>query len=416
MKTASLLSLLSLPPLLFALLLSVAALNAHAQAENSDSDDENAEDLRVLSYALGYSMGHQIGSSLDQMRAKPDDFAMDDLVAGVRDALSGSLPQYSQAQLQPVLSQWLEKQQELVQEEEAKMEADWEAESQKNLQAAREFLQRNKKAKKVKVTDSGLQYRIDKKGKGANPDADDWVRVHYKGTTLDGEEFDSSYSRNQPTTFSLDGVIAGWREGLQLLRPGGRATLYVPPDLGYGDEGPSSQLPFGPNSLLIFEIELLDVAASEAELDAKAQAAADAVASKNLRAAERFLAKNRSKKGVQETDSGLQYKILREGEGEQPEASDWVKVHYRGTTIKGKEFDSSYGRGDPAVFPLQGVIAGWTEGLQKLRRNAKAMLYVPPDLGYGNSSRPDSVFGPNSLLIFEVELIDFAASRGDLAD
>jgi FKBP-type peptidyl-prolyl cis-trans isomerase FklB len=126
---------------------------------------------------------------------------------------------------------------------------------------------------------------------------------------------------------------------------------------------------------------------------------------KNKGDADKFLADNKSKPGVKTTASGLQYKVLKEGSGPQPAASDTVTVNYRGTLIDGTEFDSSYKRGEPATFPLQGVIKGWTEALQLMKKGAKYQLFLPPTLAYGDRGAPPDI-GPNSALIFEVELVD----------
>lgn len=125
---------------------------------------------------------------------------------------------------------------------------------------------------------------------------------------------------------------------------------------------------------------------------------------KNKQAAETFLKENGAKEGVVTTASGLQYKILSQGEGVKPAAEDTVKVHYKGTLMDGTEFDSSYTRGEPAVFPLNQVIPGWTEALQLLNVGSKALIYLPPDLAYGDRGAPP-VIEPGSMLIFEVELL-----------
>lgn len=120
---------------------------------------------------------------------------------------------------------------------------------------------------------------------------------------------------------------------------------------------------------------------------------------------EKFLKENASKEGVKTTASGLQYKITKEGEGKSPKATDTVVVHYRGTLLDGKEFDSSLKRGEPAEFPLNRVIKGWTEGLQLLKEGGKATLYIPPGLAYGARGTPGGPIGPDETLTFEVELI-----------
>ncbi len=124
----------------------------------------------------------------------------------------------------------------------------------------------------------------------------------------------------------------------------------------------------------------------------------------NKAAGEAFLAENAKKPGVITTASGLQYQVITEGTGASPSATDNVTVHYQGTTIDGKEFDSSYKRGAPATFPLNRVIAGWTEGLQLMKEGGKSRLFIPSNLAYGERGAGRDI-GPNSTLIFDVELI-----------
>lgn len=127
-------------------------------------------------------------------------------------------------------------------------------------------------------------------------------------------------------------------------------------------------------------------------------------ADENKAEGEAFLAENAKKSGIQVTESGLQYEILNQGEGAKPSASDNVTVHYEGTTIDGKVFDSSYSRGEPATFPLNRVIAGWTEGVQLMQEGSKFRFYIPSDLAYGKRGAGRDI-GPNATLIFDVELI-----------
>ncbi|MGB2181830.1 MAG: FKBP-type peptidyl-prolyl cis-trans isomerase [Pseudomonadales bacterium] len=123
-----------------------------------------------------------------------------------------------------------------------------------------------------------------------------------------------------------------------------------------------------------------------------------------LAESEAFLAETAQQEGVNITKSGLQYKIIEQGTGVQPQATDNVTVHYRGTLMNGQEFDSSYARGEPATFPLNGVIAGWTEGLQLMKEGGKFEFYIHPDLAYGESGAGGAI-GPNAALVFQVELI-----------
>ena len=117
-----------------------------------------------------------------------------------------------------------------------------------------------------------------------------------------------------------------------------------------------------------------------------------------------YLLENAKKEGVHTTASGLQYKVLTEGTGKSPKATDTVLVHYRGTTIDGKEFDSSYKRNEPIEFPLNGVIAGWTEGVQLMKEGAKYQFVIPSNLAYGRRGAPGAI-GPDETLIFDVELL-----------
>jgi FKBP-type peptidyl-prolyl cis-trans isomerase FklB len=138
------------------------------------------------------------------------------------------------------------------------------------------------------------------------------------------------------------------------------------------------------------------------------QESATKILERNKKAGEAFLAKNKGEKGVKTTASGLQYKVVNAGKGKQPKPEDVVTVNYRGTLVDGTEFDSSYKRGQPATFPLTGVIPGWTEALQLMKEGAKYMIYLPPSLAYGERGA-GPLIGPNSTLIFEVELLSIGA-------
>ena len=142
------------------------------------------------------------------------------------------------------------------------------------------------------------------------------------------------------------------------------------------------------------------------EQESKAQAESAG----NRKAGEAFLTANKSKEGVKTLPDGLQYKILKEGSGPKPTANDTVTVNYRGTLIDGKEFDSSYKRGQPASFPVNGVIKGWTEALQLMPVGSKWQLFIPPDLAYGNNP-PDPSIGAGDTLVFEVELISIGEQK-----
>ncbi len=145
-----------------------------------------------------------------------------------------------------------------------------------------------------------------------------------------------------------------------------------------------------------FQLQVREAQRAKAEADAK----------KNAEEGEKFLAANAKKKGVKTTKSGLQYKVVEEGTGASPKATDVVKVHYHGTLIDGTVFDSSVERESPATFPLNRVISGWTEGLQLMKVGGKTTFYIPSELAYGKNPRPGGPIGPNSALVFEVELLE----------
>lgn len=138
-------------------------------------------------------------------------------------------------------------------------------------------------------------------------------------------------------------------------------------------------------------------------LQQAAQAKAMADAQNNKKLSDEFLAKNKEKKNIKTTNSGLQFEVLKEAQGKKPGLKDKVRVHYTGTLINGQKFDSSHDRGQPAEFPLNGIIKGWQEALQMMPEGAVYRLYIPPDLGYGQQSQPG--IPPNSVLVFDVELI-----------
>jgi len=143
------------------------------------------------------------------------------------------------------------------------------------------------------------------------------------------------------------------------------------------------------------------------EITAKAKARAEEKAAKNKEAGEAYLAENSEKEGVVTTESGLQYKIIEEGTGPSPSVVDKVTVHYTGTLVDGTEFDSSHKRGEPATFPVGGVIPGWTEALQLMKEGAKWQLVIPSALAYGERGA-GPLIGPNAVLVFDVELIKVA--------
>lgn len=205
-----------------------------------------AQDLESDEGKAGYSIGVNIGMNLVSQMPM-DDLDADALVAGVRDALNGEL-QMSEAEIMAAIQAFSTAQQ-------ARMNAEVEAAAQ----AGRDFLVNNGQRPEVTTTASGLQYEVLSQGAAGAPmpEASDTVTVHYHGTLIDGTVFDSSVERGDPASFPLNGVIAGWTEGVQLMKVGDKFRFFIPPELAYGPNG-AGQL-IGPNMTLVFDVELLEV-------------------------------------------------------------------------------------------------------------------------------------------------------------
>jgi FKBP-type peptidyl-prolyl cis-trans isomerase len=231
-------------------------LSAPAFAVELKSDDQQ------LSYSFGLMVAKQMQGSLDNLDVEA-------FSAAVKDVFAGTEPQLSEELIEASLKKFQEKQvaiQKVAAEkaakeaEVAKLEA--EKKAKENIALGEAFLAENAKRESVVTTKSGLQIEMTSEGTGANPVATDTVVVHYKGTTIDGEEFDSSITRGKPATFPLNGVIPGWTEGLQLIKEGGKAKLFIPSELAYGNRGAGGSI--GPGETLIFEVELIEIKKPEA--------------------------------------------------------------------------------------------------------------------------------------------------------
>lgn len=201
---------------------------------------------------ISYMVGMDIGRNL--MRIK-DDVDMKTLEKAMETVVSGGKPTMSEDEA-------LKVRQAYMQQLQAKRLADEKATAEKNKKEGEAFLAKNKSKAGIKTTADGLQYEVLKEGTGPKPKATDTVKVNYKGTKLDGTEFDSSYKRGEPATFPLNGVIKGWSEGLQLMPVGSKYKFFIPSDLAYGAHGPG---PIGPDATLIFEVELLGIENSAAK-------------------------------------------------------------------------------------------------------------------------------------------------------
>ncbi len=231
----------------------------------------------------------------------------------------------------------------------------------------------------AKKTDSGLAYKVLTPGPGEGEAPNEWdrVKVHYTGWTTDGKMFDSSVQRGRPATFQLNAVIAGWTEGVGLMKQGDKFRFWIPEDQAYkGRAG-------APQGMLVFDVELLEIFPGPKPIPAPDDVAAPPADAKK-------------------TKSGLAYKVLTKGKGkEEVTDRDTVQVHYTGWTTDGKMFDSSVTKNRPATFGVTQVIAGWTEALQLMKQGDKFRVWIPEELAYqGKPGRPAG------MLVFDVELLE----------
>ena len=238
------------------ILFTVVTLSAALFIASCGSGDKKIE-IKDKNDSIAYVIGSNIGLNLRE-NVKKDSLKLSPvaLAQGFKDALDGKDSLYfTEAEKQKIMMAFQKDMQEKQMQKQAQM-------AEPNKQAGSKFLNENKSKEGVKVTASGLQYKVVKEGKGKTPTANDKVTVHYEGKLLDGKIFDSSYDRKKPETFPVTGVIKGWTEGLQLMKEGGVYELYIPSDLAYGDAGNNS-IPGG--STLIFKVELIKVEAAAAE-------------------------------------------------------------------------------------------------------------------------------------------------------
>jgi FKBP-type peptidyl-prolyl cis-trans isomerase FklB len=223
-------------PIFFAVI--VAASTAFSQ---------NSPELKDEKDKVSYSIGLDIGTTFKKQKM---DINPDLIMAGMRDAMNGNKPLMTDEQVKETMTAYsktmIEKQTAIAKEAGAA-----------NAAAGEKFLAENKTKEGVKVTPSGLQYKVLKEGSGDSPKETDTVVVNYRGTLIDGTEFDSSYKRNEPATFPVNRVIKGWTEALQLMKPGAKYQLFIPSALAYGERGAGQDI--GPNQTLIFDVELLSV-------------------------------------------------------------------------------------------------------------------------------------------------------------
>ena len=214
---------------------------------------EKTEILKTDLEKVSYIIGTQIVGNLKSQEVEVD---LDSLIMGLRDAMEGRPLALSQSVMKQVYSRFQQQMRAKLAAKRAEEKKKRDEEAKKNLAAGTAFLEANKAKEGVKVLPSGLQYKVITEGTGNTPTADDKVKTNYRGTLIDGTEFDSSYKRNRPAEFAVTKVIKGWTEALQLMKEGAKWELYIPANLAYGQRG-TPNIP--PNSTLIFEIELLEI-------------------------------------------------------------------------------------------------------------------------------------------------------------
>tara|TARA_B100000745_G_C20148291_1_gene393706 strand:+ start:1203 stop:2036 length:834 start_codon:yes stop_codon:yes gene_type:complete len=240
-----------------------AATSEKATAASA-TDVASMSESDKISYAIGVTLATQFQRGTLKFVDAGYQFNHALMEKGVSDALKGT-PDMQEADIQQLLRTFHQEASEKVREMEQKT-------AQENVEKGKAFLAENAKKEGVVTLDNGLQYKVISAGEGDKPKASDRVKVHYKGTLIDGTEFDSSYKRGQPAQFAVGGVIKGWQEALQLMPAGSKWELYIPSELAYGERGTPS---IPGNSTLIFEVELLEIVGSPA-----AQAAAEKPADK----------------------------------------------------------------------------------------------------------------------------------------
>jgi FKBP-type peptidyl-prolyl cis-trans isomerase len=232
----------------FAMTLSGAAL-AQGEAVVESDEATQADNSAKQGYALGMQVGGQIKSA-------ESGIDIDAFLEGFQDVMAGREPKISEAEATQLRMEFARAVQE-------KRLAERDQEGSNNAEEGAQFLAANAEKEGVQTIESGLQYVILEEGTGPLPTAEDTVKVHYKGSLISGVEFDSSYRRNQPATFGVTGVIPGWTEALQLMPVGSKWRLFIPPELAYGERGAGARI--GPNSTLIFEVELIEIQKTASE-------------------------------------------------------------------------------------------------------------------------------------------------------
>ncbi len=236
-----------------ALLLPAWVLSAEEKAETTAAASQpGGNAFKSEKERVSYSIGLRIAMGMKQQNVEVD---VDTLAKAMKDVFAGGKPLLTDQEAQQVLMEWQRKMREEFQKKQDEL-------GETNKVEGAKFLEENKAKEGVKTLASGVQYKVLKSGDGAIPKATDRVKVHYKGTLIDGTQFDSSIDRGEPAVFAVNGVIKGWTEALQQMKVGDKWQIFIPSDLAYGPRGNMRTIP--PNAVLIFDVELLGIEPAEA--------------------------------------------------------------------------------------------------------------------------------------------------------
>lgn len=225
------------------IVLAAAAAILMVSACTEQQQQQDAPSLTSDAQRMAYAVGLQYGREMSERHADLDNEA---LIRGVRDAVTGAEAALTPEEVGAALSSYRDQ----LQAESMKM-------AQKQADEGKTYREANRASGEFKELDNGIQYKVLQEGDGKQPSADDTVSVHYRGTHVNGEEFDSSHSRGEPTTFPVNGVIKGWQEVLPMMKVGSKWQVVIPPELAYGESGAGGVI--APNETLVFEIELLEI-------------------------------------------------------------------------------------------------------------------------------------------------------------
>lgn len=240
-----------------ALILCVTVLALNFSYSQITKEKETPLKLKTHNDSAAYSVGYNVGKNIvNQIQADSLPFSLDLLLIGIRDGIAKRTPSIPDTEIQKFVVEVQKSITERRQRQQEQLEKELQKQAEENQKKGKAFLEENAKKEGVNVTQSGLQFKVLRLGTGNKPTLTSKVKVHYKGTLIDGTVFDDSYSRGTPTEFEVDKLIQGFKDGLVMMPAGSKFIFYLPPELGYGNRQVGK---ISPNSVLIFEVELLEV-------------------------------------------------------------------------------------------------------------------------------------------------------------